>query len=54
MAGTLNLCNGGCEAVIDSGTTSIVGPFSKLEHIYKSIPTYDSMVNITIKIYSLV
>jgi hypothetical protein len=49
MAGTLGLCNGGCEAVIDSGTTFIIGPFSDIERFQQSIPTYNPTVSITIK-----
>jgi cathepsin D len=45
-AGTLNLCNGGCEALIDSGTTFIIGPFSDVERFQQLIPTYDSIVTI--------
>jgi hypothetical protein len=48
-AGTLDLCNGGCEALIDSGTSFIIGPFEDIERFQQSIPTYNSVVRITRK-----
>jgi hypothetical protein len=47
---TLNLCNGGCEALIDSGTTFIIGPSLDIERFQQSIPTYNLTVIITRKI----
>ncbi|CAF4804098.1 unnamed protein product [Rotaria sp. Silwood1] len=41
-AGTLNLCNGGCTAVIDSGTTYIIGPSSDVNRFLRSISHYNS------------
>ncbi len=52
-AGTLNLCNGGCEVLIHSGTTFIIGPFSDVQRFQELIPTYNSIVTIAIKIHSL-
>ncbi|CAF3033311.1 unnamed protein product [Rotaria socialis] len=39
--GGLDLCPGGCEAVIDSGTTMIIGPSLKVRHFRAWIPNYD-------------
>lgn len=43
-AGPLNLCHGGCEALIDSGTTVIVGPSTEIELIQQMVPSYDPTV----------
>ncbi|CAF1264548.1 unnamed protein product [Rotaria sordida] len=40
-AGRLNLCNGGCTAIIDSGTTYIIGPSSDVYRLLRSIPHYN-------------
>merc|ERR1711976_536194 len=42
---SLNLCNGGCKAVVDTGTTLITGPTAQLRTLLQAIPTENDCSN---------
>ena len=42
---SLGICNGGCKAVIDTGTTMITGPTSQLKQLLNAIPVENDCTN---------